>query len=426
MLPYVIERNLLPDHGRSQDISLKGIRKVLVIPARFVDQTEHYFSSRAFTGSNAPLTDQFGNPINPEISKQPYTPISVAQMKLAMDEVNEFFLNTTDKNLQLEPVFAPTVTIPYYEGTASQQYTGSSQFDSEGNLTGPAVYTWSAGAELSLFAESAKRTAAIESEEFDFYGPAFVGIDEVEINTTSLTAGQASYSEAPTITIEGGAFINPNTGLPHVKFQPAEAEAILNEDGNLTGIRITNPGAYYFDPDFGSRLDYSGRSIFDYNYTEDDLKLEVKDRSPLHNYRDLCAILDSDGDGFAEYDNLMPRILINGSDSYESNFSVSVDSVCITWVVATTYMFGKKYEEESEVGDGETFEYNFTYNPGIAWVGAPGAHIAIRLDENNTPSVSSRTIAHEIGHNLGLWHDQGYSSKGEHALSDEGSENSIW
>ena len=330
LLPYVIERNLIPDHGRSQDISLKGIRKVLVIPARFVDQTEHYFSSRAFTGSNAPLTDQFGNPINPEISKQPYTPISVAQMKLAMDEVNEFFLNTTDKNLQLEPVFAPTVTIPYYEGTASQQYTGSSQFDSEGNLTGPAVYTWSAGAELSLFAESAKRTAAIESEEFDFYGPAFVGIDEVEINTTSLTAGQASYSEAPTITIEGGAFINPNTGLPHVKFQPAEAEAILNEDGNLTGIRITNPGAYYFDPDFGSRLDYSGRSIFDYNYTEDDLKLEVKDRSPLHNYRVLCAILDSDGDGFTEYDNLMPRILINGNNSYESNFSVSIDSVCIT------------------------------------------------------------------------------------------------
>ena len=48
VLPYVIERNLLPDHGRSQDISLKGIRKVLVIPARFFDQTEYYYSSRAF------------------------------------------------------------------------------------------------------------------------------------------------------------------------------------------------------------------------------------------------------------------------------------------------------------------------------------------------------------------------------------------
>ena len=222
----------------------------------------------------------------------------------------------------------------------------------------------------------------------------------MEINTTTQTAGEASYLEAPTITIAGGAFINPNTGLTHVRFQPAEAEAILNEDGNLTGIRITDPGAYYFDPDFGSRYDYYGRSIFDYNYSEDDLKPEEKDRSPLHkNFRDLCVILDSDGDGFAEYDLVRPRILIDGNDSYEANFSVSVDNICITWVVAST-MRSEKYEEEVEEGDGDNFDYYFTYNPGIAWVGAPGSHIAVRLDENNTPSISSRTIAHEIGHNL--------------------------
>ena len=153
-----------------------------------------------------------------KLTKQPYIPLSVDQMKQAMDEVSEFFLNTTDRELQLEPVFAPTVTIPYNEGTALPGGSGSSQFDSEGNLTGPAVWSYGANAELSIFAESAKRTVAEESEEYDFYGPAFVGIDEVEINTTTQTAGEASYLEAPTITIAGGAFINPNTGLTHVNF----------------------------------------------------------------------------------------------------------------------------------------------------------------------------------------------------------------
>ena len=146
-------------------------------------------------------------------------------------------------------------------------------FDSEGQYTGPAVWGYGAYSELSLFAEDAVNKVGRESEEYLFNGPAFIGIAEIEVNTTTQTAGDPNgYTIPPTIEIEGGAFINPATSLPHVRFQPAQAEAVLNEEGKLSGIRITEPGAYYFDPDFGSVYDFYGRSIFEYNYTEDDLK----------------------------------------------------------------------------------------------------------------------------------------------------------
>ena len=419
-LPYIIEKSSRWDLGMTSDVSLKGIRKVLVIPARFLDQTEYYYSAKAFTGSNYLQTDQFGNPINAGTNKQPYIPISAEELKSTMDEVREFYLRTTDQELELLPVFAPTVTIPHYEGVGSETGSSPSMFDSEGQYTGPAVWSYGAYSELSLFAEDAVNKVGRESEEYLFNGPAFIGIAEIEVNTTTQTAGDPNgYTIPPTIEIEGGAFINPATSLPHVRFQPAQAEAVLNEEGKLSGIRITEPGAYYFDPDFGSVYDFYGRSIFEYNYTEDDLKAE-EDRSPLHKqYRHLCVLLDSNGDGFAEYDLVKPRITINGNGSYDANFSTTVDNICITWVVATTYAFGKKFDEETEEGDGSFWDYNYTPNPGIAWVGTPGSHVAIRSDENGTPSISSRTVAHEIGHNLGLWHDHAYSSKGEHALSDE-------
>jgi len=419
ILPYVIENRLLADHGRFQDISLKGIRKVLVIPGRYETETERFLSSFAFS-TNHLNTNGLGEPIDPEISKQTFIPISTAKLQESMEEVKEFFYNTTDQELELVPVFAPTVTIPVNISTSATEFAGSaSNHDSNGTHTGGAVYVFSPYADLSSFAEQAKNIAAQESEEYDFYGPAFVGIASIEVNTASgFTGDPNGYEEPPKITLSGGAFINPVTGLPHVRHEPAQLEAVLDEQGRISKIRITEPGSYYFDPEFGSTYDSFGRSIFDYNYKEDDLK-PAEDRSPLHSrYRDLCVILDSDQNGVAENSSIQPTILIDGDNSFTNDFSIQVDNVCITWIVLTNYQFGAEYDGESDTGDGVE-EYNASASPGTAWVGAPGAHISITTDSDGQRSASSRTIAHEIGHNLGLWHDQSFISKGEHALSDE-------
>ena len=85
-LPFVIEKNFnLP----SQQTDLQGIRKVLVIPARFVDETTAYTS--ALGGSNNPLTDELGQNILDELQLDSYEPISREAIDLAMQDVNEFF-----------------------------------------------------------------------------------------------------------------------------------------------------------------------------------------------------------------------------------------------------------------------------------------------------------------------------------------------
>ena len=72
-------------------------------------------------------------------------------------------------------------------------------------------------------------------------------------------------------------YINPETLEPHPHFKPAEAEVVLNGDGNITAIKLLSAGEYYFDPDFGIGVDDSAppdslfKTIFDWNYiTEPD------------------------------------------------------------------------------------------------------------------------------------------------------------
>jgi hypothetical protein len=234
--------------------------------------------------------------------------------------------------------------------------------------------------------------AGKQSEEWDFYGPAFTGVTEIKLN---VPVWSYTSSSLPLITLSDGAFLKPETLLPHPRFKAAELEPILNEDGNLTAIRIVDTGSYYFDPNFGSRWDSGGRSIFDYNYTTDDLESDPLRRSALYEYRDLCQKLDLDDDGVADYDpnTVEPTLMVDGVP-LSTSYSVEINNVCLTWVGLTNY------EQEEE---------------GLAWYGAPGAHVLIR-DGN----ISSRILVHEIGHNFGLMHAQRYESKGEQALSDEG------
>ena len=114
-----------------------------------------------------------------------------------------------------------------------------------------------------------------------------------------------------------------------MKFSPAKLEAILSNEGRIIGVKILDPGAYYFDRHFGRQWDSRGRSIFDYNYTEDDLRTLDINRSALYEFRDLCQKLDSDNDGVADYSP--PVLKIDGVDE-TSSFDISIENICVSWV----------------------------------------------------------------------------------------------
>ncbi|OUU12713.1 MAG: hypothetical protein CBC00_01570, partial [Verrucomicrobia bacterium TMED40] len=80
-LPYVVEFDNISEPAPIQT-PINGIRKILVIPARFQDEGEGYEPL-----SNQDLTDSFQN-------------------------IREFFLRNSDQSLEILPVISPTVTLP--------------------------------------------------------------------------------------------------------------------------------------------------------------------------------------------------------------------------------------------------------------------------------------------------------------------------
>ena len=114
-LPFVVEYDSVAEPA-TLSTPVDGYRKVLVIPVRFQDEGYTY------QGSSAPLVDEFGNVLYPELQKDSYEPVTQVNLAQAMQQVKDFYLRNSDGSFLLEPVISPTVTIPLakYEYTLQQ------------------------------------------------------------------------------------------------------------------------------------------------------------------------------------------------------------------------------------------------------------------------------------------------------------------
>ena len=88
-LPFIIEYDNVAEPA-ALSTQVDGYRKVLVIPARFQDEGYNY------NGSSAPLVDQFGNVLYPEMQKKVSNPSLPANLARAMQQVKDFFLRNSD------------------------------------------------------------------------------------------------------------------------------------------------------------------------------------------------------------------------------------------------------------------------------------------------------------------------------------------
>ena len=328
LLPFIIEygEGELPS-GTS--VAADGFRKVLIVPARFIDEGINY------DPSSSPLADRQGNINGGQVdSFEPVTPENLAK---AMQNVKEFFLRNSDGTFHLEPVISPTVTLGIHKYEKARGSGESNLFDTSGSYFSADEIEYP---ELSTdplefpIGESAIWHAAELGEDWNFSGPAFQGISSITLNTNLVGGG---FTAPPIISFSGGNV--DITGQVDPRFKSAKAEAIVNGDGNITGIRILDSGAYY------------------------------------------------QGDP--------PRILLNGSDALSDQFTITVQNICISWVVISTHSPGAA---------------------GLGWVGAPGSHV----DAGSGGTISAGVIAHELGHNFGLLHANRFITRSEKPNSDEG------
>ena len=334
-LPFLVEYDLGSEPA-TIDIPIKGFRKVLIVPARFQDEGWGY------EGSSAPLTDQFGNILYPDLQKNSFEPVSQESLAREMERVVEYFRDNSDGAFNLIPVISPTVTIPLNKYDFDQRWaTGESNpYDSNGNLIGVAHLTH---AELPDIGDAAILAAAEVSEKYDLAEEGPDGVEFVPshffwgIQQISTSASFGSGYKAPPAVTFGGGNIGPN-GLVHPDFLPCQAKAIVNANGNITGIEILDPGQYY-------------------------------------------------------YNN--PTVLINGSDVFNgTDINATAGNIAVSWVAITTHEPGAA---------------------GLGYVGGPGSHV-----DAVGGNAGWKVIAHELGHNFGLFHANRFISRSERPNSDEG------
>jgi hypothetical protein len=332
-LPYIIEKNFeMP----GQTTNLLGIRKVLVIPARFADETTAYKS--ALDGSNNPLTNELGENILDDLQIDSYEPISREKIEAAMADVKEFFYRNTDERLKLEPVITSTVTLPLfrYNVTIPPVEGGGNPFDSDGSLTGvqeimdgdtsQTIYGVPEEREIlgtdPLDTPYAINFTALSgasnlSEEWNYEGFAFVGLSSLQIDSSGFNFLNTSFKEPPTVKVIGGEYRVNNS--PHPRFREAVVDAIIDEGGKVTNFKIVEPGAYY-DPSA------------DINIT------------------------------------------INGED-FTNQLSVRVDYLLVSYVILSNYAGGAE---------------------GLGFVGGPGVHVKLSNGEVSHSTIAHE-IGHNFG-----------------------------
>ena len=229
-LPFVVEYDSVAEPA-ALSTPVDGYRKVLVIPVRFQDEGYTY------QGSSAPLVDEFGNVLYPELQKDSYEPVTQVNLAQAMQQVKDFYLRNSDGSFHLEPVISPTVTIPLAKYEYTFNNPSENLFDSEGNIFGVAEPEWDELGEIGL---EALDQAGAEGDDWSWGGAAFDGISAVGIN-----AYNDIFASPPTIMFKGGN-LDPTTGLPHPNFKTAQVEAVLDSTGKLSSVRVLDPGAYYY------------------------------------------------------------------------------------------------------------------------------------------------------------------------------------
>ena len=160
-----------------------------------------------------------------------------------MEEVTRFYLENSDGIFNIIPVISPTVTIPLDKYTTAPPGEGN-LFDSSGNFIGAEEVENLELDDEEGIGELGMREAGRQNEKYDTSSHAFWGISNIELAGTTVGSG---FTRAPIITFRGGNQNENDNNFIHPDFEPQEARAIVNANGEITNIEILNPGTWYYD-----------------------------------------------------------------------------------------------------------------------------------------------------------------------------------